>query len=210
MSDFFNAITSFPTVIFTVLLLISFGFWIVSTVLGFGMDALEIDAGGDTDAGRFTNLNGFLGAFGLAGVPIVIVTTLASLFGWLISLVGMELIGARNSVIMFAGGLITFFVAMIGGMFIAGLAAKPIAPLLVPDIAQNRLDFVGKAGVVRTQKVTATFGQAEVTDQEGATVLVQIRERDDNTLGYGDTVLLIDFDDHIEAYRVTEVPNFDD
>ena len=206
MSDFFDAIVAWPTVVFTVLLAVSFGFWIVSTLLGFGIDSLDLDADGDLD-GDTGSLGSFLDVFGLAGVPIVITLTLASLFGWLISLTLMELIGSRTTWLLASLGLIVFAVAFLGGLILAGFLAKPLAPLFVAEPAQKRADFVGRICVIRTEKVTDSFGQAEVTDKEGATLLVQVRCDEPNDFGSGDEAIIFALDDEAEAFQITREPD---
>lgn len=206
MSDFLDAIVAWPTVVFTVLVGVSFGFWIVSTVLGFGLDSLDIDVDGDVD-GDSGSFGSFLDVFGLAGVPIVITLSLASLIGWFTSLVIMEIIGSRTTWVLASLGLVVFVVSLLVGLVLAGFLAKPLAPLFVSVPAQKRADFVGRTCVVRTQKVTSSFGQAEVTDAEGATLLVQVRCDEPNDFGAGDEAIIFALDDEAEAFQITRDPD---
>lgn len=202
MSDFFDATLQFPTVIFTVLVVVSFGVWIISTVLGFGLDTLDIDFDGDVDADT-PGLGGFLEFFGLAAAPLVFTLSLSSLFGWFISLALMEVIGSRTTWAMVSLGIIVFAVALVAGMFIAGFVAKPFAPLFVTTEAQKRADFIGRMCVVRTERVTETFGQAETTDSEGAALLVQVRAAEPNDFRHGTQAIIFALDDDAEVYRIT-------
>lgn len=206
MSDFIDAITQFPTVIFTVLVVVSFGFWIITTVLGFGLDALDIDIDGDLD-GEAGGIGGFLQLFGLGAAPLVFTLSLTSLFGWIVSVSLMEAIGSRTSWALVVFGLIVFTIALLAGLFLAGLVARPLAPLFVTAEAQKRADFVGRTCVVRTEKVTDTFGQAEVRDGEGSDLLVQVRSAEPNDFTHGSEAIIYALDDEAEVYRITSDPD---
>ncbi|MEM9520096.1 MAG: hypothetical protein AAGA37_12300 [Actinomycetota bacterium] len=206
MSDFFDAIVAWPTVVFTVLVGVSFGFWLVSTLIGFGLDTLDLDADGDLDADS-GSFGSFLDVFGLAGVPIVFTLSIASLFAWITSLVIMEIIGSRTTWVLVALGAIVFVGSLLVGLLLAGLVAKPLAPLFVTEPAQKRADFVGRTCVVRTEKVTDAFGQAEVTDSEGATLLVQVRCDEPNDFGSGDEAIIFALDDEAETFQITREPD---
>lgn len=206
MSDFLDSVTQFPTVIFTVLAVVSFGLWIITTVLGFGFDALDIDIDGDVD-GDTPGIGGFLDFFGLAAAPLVLTLSLSSLFGWAISMMLMEAVGSRTSWTMVLLGIVVFLVSLVAGLFIAGFAARPLAPLFVTAEAQKRADFVGRTCVVRTEKVTENFGQAEVRDVEGTDLLVQVRAAVPNDFRSGTEAIIFALDDEAEVYRITSDPD---
>ena len=204
MSDFLDSITQFPTVIFTVLLVVSFGFWLVSTILGFGLDTLDLDADVDGEAG---GIGAFLGIFGLAAAPIVFTLSLSSLFGWLISAALVELLGDRSTWAALSFGFLILIAAFLAGLYIAGLVAKPLAPLFVSEPAQKRADFIGRTCIVRTEKVTDEFGQAEVRDAEGTDLLVQVRAPVPNDFVHGSEAIIFSLDDEAEVYRITADPD---
>ena len=208
MADFLDAIVEFPTVVFTVLAGASLTFWIVSTLLGAGFDAVDDVFETDTDVdgeggGIFADVLAF---FGLASLPLIVSLTISSLFAWLISLTLMTIIGARTTWVIVAVGIIVLFVATIAALWITSLFAKPLARIFVSEPAQKRADFIGRECVVRTEKVTADFGQAEVTDTEGATLLVQVRCDTANDLTYGSEGVLWALDDEggdAGVYQIT-------
>ena len=115
----------------------------------------------------------------------------------------MEIIGSRTTWVLASLGLIVFVVSLLVGLVLAGFLAKPLAPLFVAEPAQKRADFVGRMCVVRTQKVTSSFGQAEVTDKEGATLLVQVRCDEPNDFGAGDEAIIFALDDDAEVFQIT-------
>lgn len=205
MADFLEAIVEFPTVIFTVLAGVSLTLWIVTTAFGVGFDALDgltdVDADIDTDSsGPLANALGFLG---LASMPLIVSLTLASIFGWLISLILMTIVGSPTTLAFIALGIIVFAVALVGALFITAMLAKPLSRFFVEEPPPRRADFVGRTCVIRTERVTADFGQAEVTDAEGAALLVQVRCEQANDLRHGDEAVIWSLDDEIGVFQIT-------
>jgi hypothetical protein len=58
----------------------------------------------------------------------------------------------------------------------------------------SRADFVGLTCVIRTGRVTRTFGQAEVHAPDGSSSVVQVRQAGTDDLRAGTVALLYDFD----------------
>ena len=205
MADFLDAIVEFPTIIFTVIAGTSLTLWIVTTAFGVGFDALDgvtdVDADIDHDGGGF--LANALGFLGLASIPLTISLTLSSIFAWLISLTLMAAIGSRTTWVLVSIGIIVFFAATIGALFITAAIAKPLSRFFVAEPPPRRADFVGKPCVVRTDRVTADFGQAEVADAEGATLLIQVRCDEANELRHGDEAVIWSLDDEIGVFQIT-------
>jgi hypothetical protein len=66
----------------------------------------------------------------------------------------------------------------------------------------SRRDFLGRTGVIRTQRVTDSFGQAEVAAADGSTAIVQVRQTGQDILRYGSSAVLYDFDADGEFFWV--------
>ena len=210
MADFLDAIVEFPTIIFTVIAGTSLTLWIVTTAFGVGFDALDgltdIDVDVDADAEGGGVLAGALGFLGLASLPITVSLTLSSIFAWLISLTLMTAVGSRTTWVLISIGVVVFFVAAIAALAITAALAKPLARVFVTEPPPRRGDFVGKACIVRTERVTADFGQAEVVDAEGATLLLQVRCDEANELGHGDEAVIWSLDDEVGVFQITPTP----
>ena len=192
MQAFFEVIVRFPAIIFTVALLVSLGYWIVATVLG--GDGFDADA--DIDIDIETGLPGdLLSALGLHLMPVGLVVTIISLVGWLTSVIGLVVLdgwGAANVVT----GLGLFIAALVIGVLASGRVARLVGPLFAPNKGSQHADLLGRICTVQTGRVDLEFGQAEVTDADGGSYIIQIR-CGTNSLSSGDPALLVDVDDGV-------------
>jgi len=95
MEQFLINITSFPTAIYSVLIVICLFFWL-ATVLGMSefesfdgdvdfVDGIDVEGMEGSENSFMATLSGILVKFGLVGVPLTISITILSLVGWLIS-----------------------------------------------------------------------------------------------------------------------------
>ena len=90
MDPFYQNISSFPTVIFTFVLAICVLYWLFAVFGAVDIDVLDIDGlDADGDLGNEETSANALAAvmlkFGLSGVPVTIMVSFLSLFGWLAS-----------------------------------------------------------------------------------------------------------------------------
>ncbi|MEV6601405.1 hypothetical protein AB0M36_31820 [Actinoplanes sp. NPDC051346] len=184
MGGFFEAVLSFPTVVLTPLLIVVIGYWLV-VIVG-GADP-EGDGGGES--------GGFLGFLGLGGVPASVVLSLLVVFAWFATLAGAQLLGAIPAVFVLAGAVAVAWV-------VARLSVLVIKRFLPAGIEPSRADFVGLTCVVRTGRVTRTFGQAEVHAPDGSSAIVQVRQAGDDDLRAGTVALLYDVDPDGEFFWI--------
>lgn len=211
MEEFVAIITSYPTVIFSVGLVIVAKFWLLSLLGVVDIDFLnlDIDIDAETDAGEFGILNGFLTYFGLNGIPVTIVLSVLVLFAWLLSYFASAYLLAPlpfNWLRYLAGtGLI------IGCLVVAAplvsMSLKPTRHLFAGATAVSNAAFVGGKGVVSTLEVTESFGRAEV-DDGGAGLLIDVRAPTPNNLTKGSVVALLSYDDINNAYEVMSDEEF--
>lgn len=179
MGGFVDAALSFPTVLFTPLLLVVTGYWVV--VLAGGADP-EADAGaGD-----------FLGFAGLGGVPAAIPVSLLVAISWFGSLAGSQVLP----------GWLTLLVVLPVAWLLTRLAVRAIRRLTPTGTAASRAEFLGRTCVVRTGRVTRTFGQAEVHARDGSSAIVQVRQAGRDDLRAGTVAVLYDVDPDGEFFWV--------
>jgi hypothetical protein len=175
MNGFIEAALSFPTVLFTPLLIIVVAYW-----------AVVVGGGADPDAA-----SGDLGFAGLGGVPVSMPLSLLVVFAWFGCLSGAEVLPG--------------WVALIAAVLVAWLLTR-VAVLLIrrfgPPAEPARADFVGRTCVIRTGRVTRTFGQAEVHAGDGSSAIVQVRQAGHDDLRAGTTAVLYDFDPEGEFFWV--------
>jgi hypothetical protein len=210
MTDFLSAATSFPTIIFTVLLGVVLVYWLIALFSG----GLEVGTGGG-GGGSLEALDGIgsggggffssiFEALGIGTVPTAIVASLLVVFAWFFSLVGTSFIdtlalSAGVAAVLTAGVVVT---AMALSAVLTIFATKPIGRLFVHTEGQGRHSLVGRTCVVRTQRVDDSFGQAEVTDFEGASLVVDVRAANGHEFSRGDVALVIAFDDDADAFLI--------
>jgi hypothetical protein len=182
MGDFVRAALGFPTVLFTPMLLVVIGFWLVVIAGGADPDA---DHGGQGEP---------LGFLGLGGVPLSVPLSLLVLFAWFASLAGSQLLTFPAWVILVA--------ALAAAWLLARLAVLALRPLLPHGPGPSRADFLGRVCVIRTGRVTSTFGQAEVHASDGSSAIVQVRQAGHDDLRAGTEALLYDADPDGEFFWV--------
>ncbi|MET0419524.1 MAG: hypothetical protein ABW022_26210 [Actinoplanes sp.] len=179
MGGFIEAVLSFPTVLFSIPLVIVIGYWVI--VVAGGADP-EADAGaGD-----------FLGFAGLGGVPASITVSLLLVFAWFGSLAGSQVLT----------GWLVLALALPVAWLLTRLLIIPIRRLLPTGPEASRSDFLGLTCVIRTSRVTRTFGQAEVHARDGSSAIVQVRQAGDDDLRAGTVALLYDVDPEGEFFWV--------
>ena len=174
VGGFLAAVLSFPVVIFTPLLLVVIGYWLV-VIVG-GADPDNDGAGG-----------GFAGFLGLGGAPASIVLSLLVGVAWFVALVGHQLLGGLPGWLVLAGALVAAWV-------LSRLAVGFLKRFLPAGVEPSRADFLGLTCVIKTGRVTRTFGQAEVHASDGSSAIVQVRQAGHDDLRAGSIALLFDVD----------------
>ncbi|WP_259454566.1 hypothetical protein [Streptomyces ginkgonis] len=198
MGDFFTTAMAFPAVIFTFPLAVVLLYWTFGVLFGVGGSVAEGgDAGGDggDGVGGFT---GVMALLGLSGVPAAIPLSLLIAVAWFTAMAGTELLDAT------AARIATVPVALVAGWGVARLLVLPLRRVFPTETGAMREDFVGKVCVVRTSRVTADFGQAEVTAEDGGTAIVQVRAEgpEGADLGAGSRALIFGYEPEREIFWV--------
>ncbi|GAA4953310.1 hypothetical protein GCM10023224_42780 [Streptomonospora halophila] len=203
MRGLLEASLSFPTVLFSVLLLVVAGYWLFVILGAVDADVLDGDAGPDSrSAGGF---GGALGAVGLGGVPVTVALSLLIAVAWFVSLVGTVLIGspAGSSPLMIALALVILVAAVIIAWGVTSAIVMGLRRLLPAKRRSRGADVVGRTCVVRTGRVDSAFGQAEISGGDGSSSLIEVRTIGEERLSAGSTALIFDYDSESGVYRVT-------
>ncbi len=203
MSELIEIALSFPTVVFTVLVLVSVGYWLVSAMFGFAGDVaaeLDIDADldldGDVDAaGGSLIASSIAGTMGLHLVPISVSLTVLSLAAWLASVAAVVILDGRTATWLVV--LLALAIPFYLGMLVAGRVARWISPVFATQRAERHADLIGRIATIHTGRVDASFGQATVRNNKGDEHLIQVRCSIENDLKAGDRALLVDVDDGV-------------
>lgn len=202
MNEFSSAAFSFPTLLFSAALAVVFVFWLL-VLLGVAEHGTF-----DTDIGPSG-----IGAAGLGGVPVSVAASLLITFAWFTSLTGSVLL-RRSSLagVPYAALACAVFVS---AALVAWWATRRLLRLMgrffPEERGPSRQDFVGMTCTVRTGRVDARFGQAEVAARDGSTAVVQVRAldaEDEEPLAAGSTGLLYAYDETGEFFWVAPFPQF--
>jgi hypothetical protein len=188
MGEFVGAALSFPVVVLTFALVVVVLFWLL--VL-FGVS--------DVDAIEPVEVLGF------GGVPATVAASLTIAFSWFASLVVTVMLDGLDPTIVVVGGIVGLVIAVVVGLLVTRLILIPLRKVLPDAPVASRHDFVGLVCVVRTQRVDATFGQAEVTSADGSSAIVQVRQAGDDALSAGRTAVIYDYDTAGEFFWISPV-----
>lgn len=221
MREFLDLATSFPVVVFSISTIILLGFWVVSTLAGAGLNALDdfdfdfdsdtdidldVDVDSDLDLDSDSTgglLRSALEFLGITGMPLLLALNLLSLFAWFISYVAMTLLGGSDSTIGWLLAIPVLVGSFLVSGFLTGRIAKRFAHVFVPTVALKHRELVGGVCTITTQRVTADFGQAEVRDDEGSSLIVQVRCAKENDLQAGDRALIFDLDKEAGIFHIS-------
>lgn len=182
MSGFVTAALAFPAVLFSFLLVVVIGYWVLALV-----GVLDVE-------------DGDIGFFG--GVPLPISLSLLVAFSWFLSLVGTVLLDGVSTPLRVGLGFGVLVAALGGGALGTRLVVVPLRRVFA-GVVPSRQDFVGRVAVVRTSTVTEDFGQAEVAAADGASAIISIRLAGEGNLGLGSRVVIYDYDSEGEFFWVS-------
>jgi hypothetical protein len=198
VTGFIDAALAFPTVLFSVLLLVAIGYWVVVLFSRFDVDPVGGPGiGAVGDAAAEGGVAAALGAVGLGGVPVTVVVTALIGLAWFLSLAGDAVAGTATP-----ARVAVLPVAIAGAWIGTRTAVVPIRRLLPDHRPPSRPDFVGRDCVVCTGEVSPEFGQAEVRADDGSTAIIQVRLTG-YAVGAGWVGLIYDYDAEREAFWIT-------
>ncbi len=211
MSTIWGIASSFPTIIFTSIIVILLCYWLL-VVLGL-MDIelfdIDVDTEMDTDVDMSTILT-FMTTLGLTGVPIMIVISIMSFVSFIICYTAVKfgLFWTENESIIWLIGSAIALVSFLCAIPITAQLIKPLkgffAQLKGDNGAKNLLARTCK---IRSTKVTDSFGEAECI-MDGASLIIKVRAPEKYAFKKGDTAYIIEFDNLNNIYHVVDEHDF--
>jgi hypothetical protein len=206
MTRFLDAALTFPTALFSFLLLVAIGYWVVVLLSVADPDPFEAsDVDGGAEAG--SGLVSVLTAAGLGGLPATVVLTALIALAWFFSLAGSALVdGVRGPAPLRAVLWTALLPVALGGAWLGTRSlVVPLRRMLPDRPPPSRRDFVGRQCVVRTGEVGLDFGQAEVTAADGSTAVIQVRLAGTAPTGAGWLAIVYDYDPDDETFWIAPV-----
>ncbi len=209
MNLFFQNILAFPSIIFSALLIIISFYWLCAAFGLLDIDLFNIDSELDINVDA-TGLAGWLTKLGLAGIPVTIILTLFTLFGWFISyFTNYWIINAiETSFIRYLTGFIAFIITSFIALNLTAVCLKPIRKKLMSRNKPKSVhQLIGKLAIVRSANVTENKGEA-VLEDGGAGLILQIRAPETENIKRGDSVVIISYDALTHSYQVVTEDEF--
>ncbi|WP_395790423.1 hypothetical protein [Aquimonas sp.] len=203
MDRFLEIALSFPTLILSVLLMVAVGYWLLGLLGLLELDVLDLPDSGDSGIGAAGGLSALMMKFGLAGLPFALIFTALVFVAWICSyFVDYFLLGGLASSLLRIGlGLLATPVLLFLALPVAGLVLQPLRGLFARAEGLNAHALLGETAVVRSPTVDAQHGSAEYHDG-GAGLILQVRT-DADSFRRGDRVLIVEYLEAHNAYRVT-------
>ena len=208
---FITKISLYPTIIFTGLVMFVTLYWVVSLLGMADMDNVDLgESGIDTDVSTLSSTGIFTGLmlkFGLYGVPLIIILSLVSLIGWLLSYLYTSFLHQYfdSGLLYYLFGTGALIFVSVVSMWLTGVIISPIRKNIAKIPKRNASSNIGKIAVVRTLSVTDKHGEAELNDG-GAGLILKIRSDINNDLlKQGDRVILVEYLDEANTYSVVAV-----
>lgn len=210
MDPFYNNIFSFPTAVFTFLLCFCIVFWLISLLGVVDIDIFDLDLPDpDGDIGASGVVAGLLMKLGLYGVPITVIVTLVSFFGWIISflLVYLTFGFLPFDWLSYVAGIPVLLISLYGACFITGKIIVRIRKFFPKAEQETVKTVLGQVATVRTTRVDKGFGEAYL-DDGGAGLIVKVRATGEDIFEKGDRVVLLEYMANTHTYRVISEEEF--
>ncbi|MCF2947105.1 hypothetical protein L0668_03235 [Paraglaciecola aquimarina] len=196
MDLFLSQIFSFPTIIFTIPLIVLMLFWLLAFAGLVDIELFDFDS----DAETVGATGSWLETLGLNGVPLTVALTLLDIYAFAFTYLAKKYLmplldGILTST---AIGLIIAVFAVMIAIPISALCIKPLRKVFHTHEGVAKRDLDGTICTVTTQSVTETFGQATTDDG----MVFSVRAQTPNDIVKGSRIVLLEFSTEDDSYLV--------
>lgn len=207
MQMFYQIISSFPTILFTILLLIVVGYWLLAILGAVDISILDFDM--DIDSSSLSAVTGFMMRMGLHGVPITIILSLIATIGWVMCyyIVYFFFGFFSGNFLRYLLGVPVLLSALYVAIMLTAVIIKPLRPLFKRAEQQTVKLVLGQVAIVRSTLVNSRSGEAMLADG-GAGLILKIRSIGDVEFLRGDRVVLLEYIPEQYFYRVISEQEF--
>lgn len=204
MNEFLQTALTFPTVVPSVLLAVSALYWLLAATGLVGDDV----GGGEGDAGAGSGAAAMLARLGLGGVPVMVVLTTLSFTAWF-GTYFVQLLVLRHlpEGLRAPAGAGTLLAMLVPAVAATSLVLRPVRRWMTRMRPAGDASLLGRTGVVVTPTLASDYGQASV-DDGGAGLILQVRHDEPHGLKRGDRIVLIEYLEGQNAYRVVAEHDF--
>lgn len=205
MENFLTTSFAFPTIVFTVLLIIISVYWLLTIVGLFDIDFLDIDMDFDYagEAAPAGGLSGVMIAMGLTGLPVSIIFSFIVLFSWLGTYLSSLYMLPYISLgfLFWLMAIVSIIFSVVVSIPVTIFMTKPMRRFFKVNYATKSNDLLGEICQVITSEVSDTFGEAEM-NKEGDYFIFQVRSKKNNQIKKGDDVVLLEYDHDLNVYYI--------
>lgn len=212
MEIFLGIAMSFPTIVYSVMLLVVSVHWLLAALGILEVDAVDgllpDDIG--TDGADPGAVGGLLMKFGLHGVPVMVVFTIIAIVGWIFCyFVDLSLLRTMpGGIVSTLAGVATCAGGLLLSIPVARVVLAPVRRLMRRYQPVSQRPLLGHYAEVRSPEITRTHGTARI-DDGGAGLILQVRADEPGRFVRGDRVVLIEYLEDQNAYRVTSTEEFE-
>ena len=142
-------------------------------------------------------------------IPVTIIVSFLSLFGWLVCYYTVHfLLGwLPTGLLRYVAGIPILLGSLWVAVMVTAVIIKPLRPLFKKTEQHTPKQILGQTVIVRTSRVDSEFGEAEL-DDGGAGLILRIRADKDQTFTRGDRVVLLQYLETENIYRVVSEEEF--
>lgn len=208
VNDFLQTALTFPTLAYSILLCVCAVYWLLAATGLADGDTVDGLFGLDGDAGDAGAAAAMIARLGLGGVPLMVIATTLAFTGWLgtyfVQLLVLDRVPEDVRTLAGAGTLLGMFVLAVAA---TSVVLRPVGRALARLGPGEAPSLLGRSGVIVTPTLTADYGQAAF-DDGGAGLILQVRYDDSTPLQRGDRIVLIEYIEGQNAYRVVSEQQF--
>lgn len=203
MDVFLQIVLAFPTVLFSIVLAVAAGYWLMAALGIVEIDALDVAQVPDGDSLDIEGVAGLLMKFRLGGIPLSLILTVLVFFAWLASYFTDYLLLRHLPFewLRWVLGVVVLLLSALAGLFATSFVLRPFRKAFERLRPASARSILGQVGVVRSPDVSPVRGYAAF-DDGGAALTLQVRSHDQQAFQRGDRVVLIEYLATENAYRV--------
>jgi len=200
--EFIATFLSFPVAVTAIPFSILFLLMMLSLATGM-VDDLLPSFGGDADADIDLDLDSSVWLpVGIAKIPLVVSLTCITFIATIIVFyVDTLFIAGLDGLIYNFAAIAVIVVSLVVSLYISALLLRPLIPLFDRELAFARVDYIGMSGTIRSNVVTAEFGEAVIT-QDSLENQIDVYSSGNDPISYGDEVVILSYNDDLERYLV--------
>jgi uncharacterized membrane protein len=199
--DFLLGFFTFPLAVFSVPFLFLFVIMLLSVFTGFIDDLPFGDADTDIDIDAEVSAGTWL-PVGITKVPLTVSLTTVTFVGTVILYyINYFLFEGIQGTDFYLFSALAIILTFIISLYVSAFLLKPLMPLFDKEKSFARINYVGMNAIVRSEKVSAEFGEAIVTKGSIENQL-DIYTESSEPISYGDEVLIVSLDPAINRYLV--------